>query len=536
MASLYLNRLNLNEREKLINDLHLAQKGKCFICEQPIDLVIHFGSIDVDHVIPSAHNGKDDPSNFAVTHASCNRSKQASNLEVARILQRFKQLKDDLQQDNKVPNLADILSKADGGQHELSFKIEDDIIHFSLSSIGDEKIYQLPLYKDDLSGFKYFFAKIPIEYLHHDQRINPRSIGPNIGKLVEEFYQKRPQLHIPLAWMKSENNKSYIFIFDGQHKAAAQIMLGVRSLPVRVFVDVDADVLITTNFNAGTTLKQVAFDKSVQRHLGSTLYQDKLQRYRTDTTRDVNDFTFSEKDLASHFKGQSREIKRYVLDAVRNAVITSSDNKLRDYIDMAGKATEKPISYSSVERTFYSFFIHSDLLETRLDYKTDIGENPRELEVSQLVQLMNIIAEEFYIDKYDFEIGTGQIESKIQKGQIIPLEHLKAFRLSKEEIVYNWLSFIRDLISNYYSTVGGAYYPNKPFQTKFPDQLWINIRNFLRNFAALPFLVNTQLSSTIFSGKRSTDYWQTILKTGESNDGIKVMPHGIVLIQMQQPR
>lgn len=91
---------------------------------------------------------------------------------------------------------------------------------------------------------------MPIEYLHHDQRINPRSIYLNIGKLVEEFYQKRPQLHIPLAWMKSENNKSEIFIFDGQHKAAAQIMLGVRSLPVRVFVDVDADVLITTNFNA----------------------------------------------------------------------------------------------------------------------------------------------------------------------------------------------------------------------------------------------------------------------------------------------
>ncbi|MHA3060049.1 HNH endonuclease [Acinetobacter sp. ANC 4636] len=535
MASLYLNRLKANEREQLINVLHEAQKGMCFICEKPIDLVIHSDSIDIDHVIPSAHNGKDDPSNFALTHASCNRSKQASNLEVARILQRFKQLKEDLQHGNKVPNLAHILENAKGGQHELNFKIEDDVIHFSFSSIGDEKIYQLPLYQDDLSGFKYFFAKMPIEYLHHDQRINPRSIGPNISKLVEEFYQKRPQLHIPLAWMQSQNNKSGIFIFDGQHKAAAQIMLGVRSLPVRVFVDVDADVLITTNFNAGTTLKQVAFDKSVQRHLGSTLYQDKLQRYRMDTTRAEDDFSFSEKDLASHFKGQSREIKRYVLDSVRNAVITSPENKLRDYIDMAGKATEKPISYISVERTFYSFFIHSELLETRLDYKSDVGENPRELEVSQLVQLMNIIAEEFYIEKYDFEIGTGQIESKIQKGQTIPLEHLKAFRLSKEEIVYNWLSLIRELITNYYSTVGGAYYPNKPFQIKFPDQLWTNIRNFLRNFAALPFLVNTQLSSTIFSGKRSTDYWQTILKTGESNDGIQVMPEGLILVQMQKP-
>jgi hypothetical protein len=48
-----------------------------------------------------------------------------------------------------------------------------------------------------------------------------------------------------------------------------------RALPVRVFIDPDPDTLITTNTNAGTTLKQVAFDKSVQRHLGSTLYHDR---------------------------------------------------------------------------------------------------------------------------------------------------------------------------------------------------------------------------------------------------------------------
>lgn len=81
--------------------------------------------------------------------------------------------------------------------------------------------------------------------------------------------------------MKSENNKSGIFIFDGQHKAAAQNYVRRTFFACKGFVDADADVLITTNFNAGTTLKQVAFDKSVQRHLGSTLYQDKLQRYRT---------------------------------------------------------------------------------------------------------------------------------------------------------------------------------------------------------------------------------------------------------------
>jgi hypothetical protein len=49
------------------------------------------------------------------------------------------------------------------------------------------------------------------------------------------------------------------------------IMLGVRSPPVRVFIDPDPDPLITTNTNAGTTLKQVTLDKSIPRHLGSAL-------------------------------------------------------------------------------------------------------------------------------------------------------------------------------------------------------------------------------------------------------------------------
>ena len=68
---------------------------------------------------------------------------------------------------------------------------------------------------------------------------------------------------------------------------------------------------------------------------------------------------FSEKTLVEHFKGEQRAIKRYVLDSVRDSITHSPENKLRDFVEYAGKGHEKPISYSTIEKTFYSKFIVS---------------------------------------------------------------------------------------------------------------------------------------------------------------------------------
>ena len=238
-------------------------------------------------------------------------------------------------------------------------------------------MHKFPTFINGLSGFKYFFAMLPISYLRHDDQIDPCSIGSNIGKLVEEFYQKRPQLHVLLAWMSTGSEKAEVHVFDGQHKAAAQIMLGAKALPVRVFIDPDPDILITTNTNAGTSLKQVAFDKSVQRHLGSTLYQDRLKRFREETRRPEDDLSFSERDLVQFFKGKSREMRRYILDSVRNGITSSSENELRDFIDYGGRGKERPLSYRTIDKTFYSFFIFQNVLATPLDLGFDQGESTR---------------------------------------------------------------------------------------------------------------------------------------------------------------
>jgi len=89
------------------------------------------------------------------------------------------------------------------------------------------------------------------------------------------------------------------------------------------------------------------------------------------------------------------------------------------------------------------FFIYSEVLDTPLNYKIDEGENPRELEEAQILQLMNIIADRIFVGHFELEIGTARLENKVQKGDEVPYAHLRAYRMGREEIMYSWPRFAK---------------------------------------------------------------------------------------------
>src|SRR5260370_21276956 len=224
MGSLYLNAWSREQRKDLESVLLKTQNGNCFICEKPIDLLLHADSVDIDHVEPTKIGGEGDRGNFAMTDSSCNSSKQASDLRVARVLARFAAIRDEVAHENRGPNLSDVLRHYNGAAHELPLKLDNDEVGFSFPELNGNSIYRVPLYRDDLSGLQYFFAKIPIEYLFHDDRINPRAVGGSLNGLIDEFHKKRPQLQVSLAWAELQAGKTKTSVkgFDGQHKTDAQ--------------------------------------------------------------------------------------------------------------------------------------------------------------------------------------------------------------------------------------------------------------------------------------------------------------------------
>ncbi len=180
MASKYLSSLSDSDYKELTEKLHSIQNGICFICQEKIELSIH--ETNIDHIVPLATRGKDAEDNFAVTHASCNKSKQDSNLYIARILHKLKNIQKIVQdKENRSASLKDVLSEYNGSKYDFKFKIEEENLIYSFSEKGDNKIYSTTIFEDPISKEKTCFMEVPIEYIHHDSIINPRGINNSIS-------------------------------------------------------------------------------------------------------------------------------------------------------------------------------------------------------------------------------------------------------------------------------------------------------------------------------------------------------------------
>ena len=529
MPSKYLASLNAEQRTALEQKLLNQQNHKCYICQKPIE---SFQKVNIDHIVPLANKGEDKETNFAITHESCNKSKQDADLTVARALARLTTIQDRVAiNKHKSASLADVLEDFGGSKYDFHYSVKDDILKYSFDDLGDVDIKSSIIITDEMSNERTCFISVPLEYLFHDRIINPRGINSSISLLVKEFYKGNPQLHTALARI----DEGKIRIFDGQHKAVARILLGAKSILVRLFIDPDVDRLTMTNATAGSTLRQIAFDKSIMRQLNNTLYQERVKQYQAEHALSPDCFDFSEIQLADYFKGVSGNIKKYIIDAIKSSITTSPDNKLKDYIDFEGKAKSLPISHSTFDKVFLSQYIDPKrILKEPISYKTDEGLNPRELEISQIVKVMNIIADEIYIDKFNPDVGVYRIEQRIIDGKDADISdnHLIAYRMSKEEVVYNWNLYVKKVIRTYFDFNSVPYNEENLFQTKFDDRLWKNLRNFIKRLAALPLWKDRSMSETYFAGKQPYDYWKTIFETGKTSEGADVMAERLQLQEM----
>lgn len=106
--------------------------------------------------------------------------------------------------------------------------------------------------------------------------------------------------------------------------------------------------------------------------------------------------------------------------------------------------------------------------------------------------------------------------------------------MSKEEILYNWLRYMGQVIKNFLLMQGQVIQEDRLFQYRFPEPLWDRVEAFLKNLKSLPLWINLDLSETVFGGKQTYDYWQKIFETGKTPGNQQVLSAPLNLMWMIQ--
>lgn len=443
----YLRSLTSAETEKLKSELHKQTGGLCYICEEPINLASQ--RTDIDHIKALALGGDDDKHNLAITHAGCNRSKGIRDLQLQRHIARFRKLVSEKIPEGTISEMitvGDVLRKYGGSVSEVAIEEKPPGFATLFYEIGnDPKKLSVNLLVDEQNDkYKSFVGMIPKEVLFHDPEINPRSIV-DLEPMIEEFYQKRPQLQPSLAYvMLDESSKGRLMLFDGQHKAAAQIINNADRLFVRVFVNPDLDELVKTNYRAHTKLAQIHFPQLIADKVAHSIFSEEFGKYVNDT--DIS--KGSEKKFVDRLSPEMKsEFRDYLKGYYKYEVLSSNSVALMRYVETVSSRSKKyPLAFESLRRGLLDNFLFLQPADDDLS----TSQGARALERDNMQTIMNVIAEEILIDKFKPDIGIHKIEQRLQDDDPkITHDHLLAYRMLRQPALIAWAEQFRDALVTY---------------------------------------------------------------------------------------
>jgi len=369
--------LTQDEKSEILN-----KHSACYICLKTLG-GYSSEEIEFDHIYNYADGYPQDLSNFAPVHASkdprklnCHKTKGRKNpyeyREELRIISKLEEI-------SGLKELCPSAVKSD-------YSILKD--RKSITINGDT----LPLYnqKIDNSDNFYFYHEIDTKFIEDDDKIQLRPLEPKILPMI--FHLKQSVQLLPSLGRLDPDSKT-IKIFDGQHKAVAQIIGNNRNkIPCLIFINPDVDKMRIVVYLAHSDFLQQRYKKS---HIDAKLaeiFKQKIEAFRK-RVGDPN-ARYSETDILT---GESMaNIRKFLLASIISE-IQLEINFIREYT--AQSRTEqkhRPILWQSIERTIIKF-CNLELVGEFSDSESNFRSN----EIENICFMLDQIEEYSIKNKWD---------------------------------------------------------------------------------------------------------------------------------------
>ena len=264
-------------------------------------------------------------------------------------------------------------------------KVQSEVKDESISLFASIPRRDLPLYECPTTGWKYFYAAIPVEYVSNDSELQPRPLREASLWGLYRHFQTNTQLAPSICRMESDGT---LFLFDGQHKAAAQIWAGRSTIECKVYLEPNPTAIKETNLEAHGKLRQMSFySHELMAKYADIFGEDWTQYMDTEGEKSERGFFNFLVNTKNKSKAQARN---EILLALYNEVINDPDNKLSGYLSEKHRGRVQPLTFARLKKTLLQHMLFPppvpDEYESDSDFRRDEKRN--------LVRLMTVIAEE----------------------------------------------------------------------------------------------------------------------------------------------
>ncbi|MEH6585034.1 MAG: HNH endonuclease signature motif containing protein [Halioglobus sp.] len=346
-----VKKLPESERKGASDELWKKSTGLCALCNQPLGSSAE--QIAADHRDAESHGGKTILSNLYLAHKSCNSSRKNIEFSVAQPLVQFKVYCENTSEVDFDSVLDTYVAKKN--RQEISYQISKGEIQLELSS----KNIRAPLQTDPATGTQYFFFECPVEYLLNDIEVQPRLISyPHVRKLAIDFIE-RPVHEPSNCRLTSTGEKTgELLQFDGQHKTTAQILIGRKTVPVKVYVEPDIAMLQLLVIKIQQEIKKQPLTKSDTLAKLGDVIKSALDEYSVKAGEARTEQGLYE----SQDKDHKAQIKKMYFLELERLVFFAEDNELTAWVKPG--AVSPPNTDKVIIEKIIRPLIHQKLLKT----------------------------------------------------------------------------------------------------------------------------------------------------------------------------
>ncbi len=407
-------------RKRQINDAEkqevLQRQGlRCFIDNHPVS---EASELEYDHIHPYAEGGDSATDNVAAVCKKHNREKGAMTLSEYRDRLALRSFFEG----SKKRRLDDLLLTRVGEKgygQSLTSEIKNGSIKLYFNT-GPEIV---PLYTCPSTGERYFYALIPVAHVKNDGDLQPRALEPE--RLWELYRHLRT--HTQLAPGVGRMVEDQMRLFDGQHKAAAQVWAGRRRVECKVYLSPDVRKLKETNLTAHDKLRQMPFYTSTLLEKYAALAHEDWQAFmETQGPKTERAFVDFMRSRAGLVKGAA--VKR-VRSVIYQDILEHPENRLREYITEENRGRKNPLTMGRLEKTFFAEFIAPPPLDD--EFETESWHRDEERE--NVVFLFNVLVDKALDGRWNPDLSDAA--------------HKKCARLFAGGALRAWVPFLHDALA-----------------------------------------------------------------------------------------